>query len=334
MVIQDILYETTGGLMKKNNGKEKIVVLDGYTLNPGDLSWEGLSQFGELTIYERTDPQDVISRIAGASVVITNKTQLDEEAIKNNESLRYIGLIATGHDVVDKKAASAAGIVVTNVPAYSTMAVAQMTIALLLEICHRTAHHSSAVFSGQWPLRKDDTFWDYPIIELDQKKIGIIGYGRIGRQTAKIAKALGMKILAYSRTADDPEIVSLDELYSSADVISLHCPLSDETYQMINSNSIKKMKDGVIIINTARGKLIDEQALADALNCDKVYAAGLDVVSKEPIEPGNPLLKAKNCFITPHISWVPIEARQRLMDIAVNNLREFLTGNPVNQVNT
>lgn len=320
--------------MKRNSEKEKIVVLDGYTLNPGDLSWDDLAAFGDLTVYDRTDPRDVISRIAGATVVITNKTPLTEETIKSNKSLRYIGLIATGHDVVAKKAASAAGVVVTNVPAYSTMAVAQMTIALLLEICHRTAHHSSAVFSGQWPLRKDDTFWDYPIIELDQKKIGIIGYGRIGRQTAKIAKALGMTVLAYSRTATDPEIVSLEELYSSADVISLHCPLSEETFQMINRNSIEKMKDGVIIINTARGKLIDEQALAEALNSGKVYAAGLDVVSIEPIEPGNPLLKAKNCFITPHISWVPIEARQRLMDVAVNNLREFLNGNPVNQVNT
>lgn len=333
MVIQGISHETAGGLMKRNSGKEKIVVLDGYTLNPGDLSWDDLAAFGDLTVYDRTDPRDVISRIAGSTVVITNKTPLTEETIKSNKNLRYIGLIATGHDVVDKKAASAAGVVVTNVPAYSTMAVAQMTIALLLEICHRTAHHSSAVFSGQWPLRKDDTFWDYPIIELDQKKIGIIGYGRIGRQTAKIAKALGMKVLAYSRTAADPEIVSLEELYSSADVISLHCPLSEETFQMINSNSIEKMKEGVIIINTARGKLIDEQALAEALNSGKVYAAGLDVVSKEPIEPGNPLLKAKNCFITPHISWVPIEARQRLMDVAVNNLREFISGNPVNQVN-
>ena len=319
--------------MNRSSGKEKIVVLDGYTLNPGDFSWDDLAAFGDLTVYDRTDPRDVVNRIAGSTVVITNKTPLTEETIKSNKNLRYIGLIATGHDVVDKKAASAAGIVVTNVPAYSTMAVAQMTIALLLEICHRTAHHSSAVFNGQWPLRKDDTFWDYPIIELDQKKIGIIGYGRIGRQTAKIAKALGMKVLAYSRTATDPEIVSLEELYSNADVISLHCPLSDETFQMINRSSIEKMKDGVIIINTARGKLIDEHALAEALNSGKVYAAGLDVVSKEPIEPGNPLLKAKNCFITPHISWVPIEARQRLMDIAVNNLREFLSGNPVNQVN-
>ena len=319
--------------MNRSSGKEKIVVLDGYTLNPGDFSWDDLAAFGDLTVYDRTDPRDVVKRIAGSTVVITNKTPLTEETIKSNKNLRYIGLIATGHDVVDKKAASAAGVVVTNVPAYSTMAVAQMTIALLLEICHRTAHHSSAVFSGQWPLRKDDTFWDYPIIELDQKKIGIIGYGRIGRQTAKIAKALGMKVLAYSRTAADPEIVSLEELYSSADVISLHCPLSEETFQMINSNSIEKMKEGVIIINTARGKLIDEQALAEALNSGKVYAAGLDVVSKEPIEPGNPLLKAKNCFITPHISWVPIEARQRLMDVAVNNLREFISGNPVNQVN-
>lgn len=319
-------------MMTGSIGKEKIVVLDGYTLNPGDLSWEEIAAFGELTVYDRTEPKDVISRIAGATIVITNKTPLTKDSIKSNHKLRYIGVVATGHNVVDKEAATSAGVVVTNIPAYGTMAVAQMTFALLLEICHRTAHHSNAVFSGQWALRKDYSFWDFPIVELDQKKIGIIGYGRIGRQTARIAKAFGMEVLACSRSAEDPEIVSLEKLYRDADVISLHCPLTEETCQLINRTSIEKMKNGVIIINTARGQLVDEEALAEALNSGKVYAAGLDVVSKEPIESDNPLLKAKNCFITPHISWVPVEARQRLMDIAVHNLQQFLAGRPVNQV--
>lgn len=318
--------------MAEKSSKERIVVLDGYTLNPGDLSWSGFADLGELTVYDRTDPAEVISRIAGSTAMITNKTPVSEAAIKSNHRLRYIGVLATGYDVVDTKAAAAAGVAVTNIPTYGTMAVAQMTIALLLEICHHTAHHSEAVFNGQWALRKDFSFWDFPLIELDQKVIGIIGYGRIGRQTAKIARAMGMKVIAYSRTAKDAEIVSLKRLYSEADVICLHCPLTAQTDKMINDQSISRMKNGVIIINTARGQLIDEEALASGLNSGKVYAAGLDVVSVEPIRPGNPLLNAKNCFITPHISWAPKESRQRLLDIAVNNLKQYLSGHPVNLV--
>lgn len=321
--------------MLTNKKEEKIVILDGFTLNPGDLSWDGFASLGELTVYDRTQPEDVIQRIKDATIVITNKTPLREDAIKSNDKLSYIGILATGYDVVDTKAAQEAGIKVVNVPSYGTKAVSQMTIALLLEICHHTAHHSSAVFEGQWGVRKDFCFWDYQLIELDQKVIGIIGFGRIGRQTAKTAQALGMKVLVSDKQVEDSDMfqsVSLDRLFSEADVICLHCPLNVETFQIINQPNIDKMKSGVIIINTARGELIDEQALADALSNGKVYYAGLDVVSKEPIQPDNPLLMAKNCFITPHISWAPKEARERLMDIAVYNLKMFLTGNPVNVV--
>ncbi|MDW7730096.1 MAG: D-2-hydroxyacid dehydrogenase [Bacillota bacterium] len=318
--------------MAEKFGKERVVVLDGYTLNPGDLSWNGFAEIGDLTVYDRTDPDEVIDRIKEATIVLTNKTPLSEVMLKSAPKLRYIGVLATGYNVVDTAAAAAAGITVTNIPSYGTMAVAQMTIALLLEICHHTAHHSEAVFKGEWARRKDYCFWDYPLIELDQKVFGIIGYGRIGRQAAKIARALGMKVIAYSRSAKDPEIVSLDRLYSEADIISLHCPLTAETDKIINDQSISKMKNNVIIINTARGQLIDEEALASGLNRGKVYAAGLDVVSLEPIRPDNPLLQAKNCFITPHISWAPKESRQRLMEIAVNNLKQYLTGKPDNLV--
>ncbi|MBW6464486.1 MAG: D-2-hydroxyacid dehydrogenase [Firmicutes bacterium] len=318
--------------MAEKFGKERVVVLDGYTLNPGDLSWNGFAEIGDLTVYDRTDPDEVIDRIKEATIVLTNKTALSEVMLKSAPKLRYIGVLATGYNVVDTAAAAAAGITVTNIPSYGTMAVAQMTIALLLEICHHTAHHSEAVFKGEWARRKDYCFWDYPLIELDQKVFGIIGYGRIGRQAAKIARALGMKVIAYSRSAKDPEIVSLDRLYSEADIISLHCPLTAETDKIINDQSISKMKNNVIIINTARGQLIDEEALASGLNRGKVYAAGLDVVSLEPIRPDNPLLQAKNCFITPHISWAPKESRQRLMEIAVNNLKQYLTGKPDNLV--
>ncbi len=318
-----------------NDKEQTIVILDGHTLNPGDLSWKGFFALGSLTVYDRTYPEEVIERIKDATIIITNKTPVKESAIKSNSKLRYIGVLATGYDVVDTKAAEAAGIVITNVPAYGTMAVSQITIALLLEICHHTAHHSAAVFQGQWGARRDFSFWDYPLIELDQKVIGLIGYGRIGRQTGNIAKALGMKVLAYDMNVEDSDIaqiVSVDSLFNESDVICLHCPLNEESYHIINQQNINKMKNGVIIINTARGQLVDEQALADALSRGKVYYAGLDVVSREPIQPDNPLLNVKNCFITPHIAWAPKEARQRLMDIAVNNLKSFLVGNPVNLV--
>lgn len=319
----------------------KIVVLDGYTLNPGDISWENLKKLGDCTVYDRTsltDPEEVIKRIGDAEVVYTNKTPITREVLEACRNIRFIGVLATGYNIVDVKAAGEKGIVVTNIPTYGTAAVGQFAIALLLEICHHIGHHNKAVQEGRWESNADWCFWDYPLIELDGKTMGIIGYGRIGQTTGRIAQALGMKVLAYD-SYKNPALESetcryaeLEEVLASSDVIALHCPLFPETKGMINRDTIKKMKDGVIILNNSRGPLIAEQDLADALNCGKVAAAGLDVVDTEPIRGDNPLLKAKNCIITPHISWAPKESRQRLMDIAVNNLKAFLEGNPVNEV--
>lgn len=316
----------------------KIVVLDGYTENPGDLSWEALGKLGNLTVYDRTEKEDIVTRIADAEAVYTNKTPITEETLAQCRHLRYIGVLATGYNVVDVKAAKEKGIVITNIPTYGTAAVGQFAIALLLEICHHIGHHSEAVQKGRWAQNADWCFWDYPLIELAGKKMGIIGFGRIGRTTAQIAQALGMKVLAYDAVKPDavPEGISflgLDEIYAQADVISLHCPLLPETAGMINCESIGKMKDGVILLNNSRGGLIVEKDLAEALESGKVYAAGLDVVSEEPIRDGNPLLRAPNCIITPHISWAPKESRARLMEIAVENLRCFQEGRPVNLVN-
>ncbi len=319
----------------------KIVVLDGYTENPGDLSWDGLGALGELTVYDRTsltDEQEIISRIGDAEIVYTNKTPITKTVLDACPNMQFISVLATGYNVVDCAAARDRNIPVTNVPAYGTAAVGQFTIALLLEICHHVAHHSEAVHAGRWETANDFCFWDYPLIELAGKAMGIIGFGRIGQQTARIAKAMGMEILAYSRTETDAgrEIgtyVDLDTLLARSDVISLHCPLFPETKGMINRETIAKMKDGVILLNSSRGPLIVEQDLADALNCGKVYAAGLDVVSMEPIRGDNPLLTAKNCLITPHIAWAPRESRQRIMDCAEANLKAFLAGIPVNVVN-
>lgn len=316
----------------------KLVVLDGYTENPGDLSWDALRQFGDVTVYDRTDESDVIERIAGADIVITNKTPVRAEAIASDSALKYITVLATGYDIVDVAAARERGIAVSNVPSYGTAAVAQFAIALLLEICHHVAHHSETVHDGRWSSCPDWCYWDYPLIELDGKTMGIIGFGRIGQQTGRIAKALGMHVLATGSRPNDSgreiaDYVELDELLARSDVIALHCPLFPSTRGIISRENIAKMKDGVILLNNARGALIDEQALADALNSGKVYAAGLDVVSTEPIRPDNPLLKAKNCIITPHISWAPKEARERIMDCTVENIRSFLAGSPVNVVN-
>ncbi|HBU11967.1 MAG TPA: glycerate dehydrogenase [Clostridiales bacterium] len=315
----------------------KIVVLDGYTENPGDLSWAGFEQLGALRVYERTAPEDTVSRIGDADVVITNKTLITKEILAACPAIRYIGILATGYNVVDVAAAKEKGIPVTNIPTYGTAAVGQFAIALLLEICHRIGHHDQAVHEGRWTQSVDFCFWDYPLIELDGKTMGIIGFGRIGQCTARIAKALGMRVLACDAQESDSgraigEYVSLEELLAQSDVVSLHCPLFPETEGIINKNSIAKMKDGVIILNNSRGPLIVEADLAEALNSGKVYAAGLDVVSSEPIKGDNPLLAAKNCIITPHISWAPKESRQRLMDIAVENLRAFADGKPVNVV--
>jgi len=316
----------------------KIVILDGHTLNPGDLSWSDFEQLGDLTVYERTAEADILRRIGDAEIVFTNKTPLTREKIFACPNLRYIGVLATGYNVVDADAARARGIPVSNIPAYGTDAVAQFSFALLLEICHHIGRHSDAVRAGRWSESPDFCFWETPLIELAGKTLGIVGFGRIGRATAKIARSFGMNVIAHSRTETEEgraltEYVPLDALYARSDVISLHCPLTDETRGMINRDSIARMKDGVILINTGRGPLIVERDLADALNAGKVYAAGLDVVSVEPIRSDNPLLYAKNCLITPHIAWAPKEARRRLMAIAVENLRSFLGGAPANIVN-
>lgn len=319
----------------------KIVVLDGYTLNPGDLDWSGLESLGECTVYDRTsltDVQEAIERIGDADAVFTNKTPIPKAVFDTCPNIKFVGVLATGYNVVDTNVAKVKGIPVTNIPTYGTAAVGQFAIALLMEICHHIGHHSTAVHEGRWENNADWCFWDYPLIELDGKTMGIIGYGRIGQSTGRIAQALGMKVLAYDsyRTALESETcqyASLDEVFAQSDVIALHCPLFPETEGIINKKSIAGMKDGVIILNNSRGPLIVEQDLADALNSGKVAAAGLDVVSTEPIKGDNPLLTAKNCFITPHISWAPKESRKRLMDIAVDNLRSFIDGNPINIVN-
>lgn len=320
----------------------KIVVLDGFTENPGDLSWEGLEQLGELTVYDRTagDESVIAERIGDAEAVYTNKVPISRKVLECCLNLRFIGVLATGYNVVDTAAAKERQIPVCNIPSYGTDAVAQFAIALLLEICHRIGHHSDAVHQGRWSSNQDWCFWDYPLIELAGKTMGIIGFGRIGQSTGRIAQAMGMKVLAYD-SFKIPELESatckytdLDTLFAQSDVISLHCPLFPETEGMIHQGSIAKMKDGVIILNNSRGPLIVEEDLAQALKTGKVYAAGLDVVSSEPVREDNPLLKAPNCLITPHISWAPKESRQRLMDIAVKNLKNFLEGNPVNIVNT
>lgn len=319
----------------------KIVVLDGYTENPGDLSWEGLERLGELTVYERTPHDDsmIQSRIGDAALIFTNKTPLSAAVIQASQNLRYIGVLATGYNVVDIRAAKKQKIVVSNIPSYGTAAVAQFAIGLLLEICHHIGYHSDVVHQGKWEACPDWCFWDYPLIELDGKTMGIIGFGRIGQQTARLAAALGMKILAYDSyqvpglAGQEVRYVTLEELLGESDVISLHCPLFPDTEGIINRDTIAKMKDGVIILNNSRGQLVVEEDLAAALISGKVGAAGLDVVSTEPIRGGNPLLKAPNCIITPHISWASRESRQRLMDLAVENAAAFLDGHPQNVVN-
>ena len=318
----------------------KIVVLDGYTENPGDLSWSGLESLGEVQVYDRTpnNEEEISRRIGDADAVYTNKTPLSRSVIEKAPNMKFIGVLATGYNVIDVAAAKEKGIPVCNIPTYGTDAVGQFAIALLLEICHHIGHHSQAVKEGRWEKNVDWCFWDYPLIELAGKTLGIIGFGRIGQATGRIAKALGMKVIAYDSYESESgkaigEYVSLEKLLSDSDVISLHCPLFPETQGIINKESIRKMKDGVIILNNSRGPLIVEEDLAEALNSGKVYAAGVDVVSTEPIRGDNPLLKAKNCIITPHISWASKESRQRLMDIAVDNLKQFIAGSPVNVVN-
>ncbi len=319
----------------------KIVVLDGYTLNPGDLNWDGVKQFGELTVHDRTGfaPENVIKTIGDAEVIFTNKTPLPKAVLEKVPSVKYIGVLATGYNVVDTAAAKELGIKVTNIPTYGTTAVAQFSMALLLELCHHVGAHAEAVKNGDWTNCVDFCFWNYPLIELAGKNLGLIGFGRIGQATAKVAQAFGLNILAYDSyqnpalESDTCKYVSLDELLAQSDFISLHCPLMDSTMGIINKDTIARMKDGVMIINTSRGPLVVEQDLCDALNSGKVAGAAVDVVSAEPIAASNPLLQAKNCIITPHIAWAPKESRSRLMNIAADNLAAFIIGSPVNVVN-
>ena len=319
----------------------KIVILDSYTENPGDLSWDVLKQFGTLTVFDRTDVSDeaeIIRRIGDSEIVITNKTPITRAVLDACPAVRYITVLATGYNIVDTGAAKEKGIPVSNVPAYGTAAVGQFAIALLLEVCHHIGHHNESVHRGDWERCQDFCYWDYPLIELAGKTMGIIGFGRIGQTTGRIAKALGMRVLACgSRPTDQgrviAEYVDQDYLLANADVISLHCPLFPETKGLICRDTIRKMKDGVIIINNSRGPLIEEQDLADALNRGKVAAAAADVVSTEPIRGDNPLLTAKNCIITPHISWASKESRQRILDCTEANIRAFLDGAPQNVVN-
>ena len=319
----------------------KIVVLDGYTENPGDLSWEGLAQLGELVVYDRTSYEEsplIAQRIGDAEIVVTNKTPISAQTIDSCPNLKSVAVLATGYNVVDYKYAGERNIPVINVPTYGTQIVGQFAVSLLLEICSHIGHHDRTVKEGKWEHNIDWCYWDYPLIELYGKTAGIVGLGRIGKATARILGALNMKVLAYDAYQSEDgrkvaEYVDLDTLYAQSDVIFLHCPLFAENKEMINKDSIARMKDGVIIINNSRGGLVHEQDLADALNSGKVYAAGLDVVSTEPIKGDNPLLTAKNCIITPHISWAAQAARQRIMDITVDNIKAFIDGHPVNVVN-
>ena len=311
---------------------EKIIVLDGAVENPGDLSWEPLAALGELTVYDYTAPAEVIARIGDAALILTNKTVITADVMAACPKLRYIGVLATGYNVVDIAEAKTRGIVVTNVPAYSTDTVAQFTMALLLEIALHVGEHSRAVHGGKWSACRDFAFWDYPLMELKGKTFGIVGYGSIGKAVAKLAEAFGMKVLAYSRHGAEDYHTELDELYAKSDVVSLHCPLTAENAGMINASTLAKMKDGVILLNTARGGLINESDLRAALLSGKVYAAASDVVSAEPIKADNPLLGVPNMIITPHIAWAALEARQRLMDIATDNVRQYLAGKTQNNV--
>ena len=312
----------------------KIVVLDGYTLNPGDLDWSLLKGLGDTKIYDRTAENEILQRVKDADIILTNKTPLTKEIIDSCSKLKLISVLATGYDIIDVDAANQRGIVVCNVPSYGTYSVSQFAIALLLEVCCQVGYHSQEVFQGKWTENKDWCFWDRPLIELYQKTMGVIGYGRIGQRTGEIASALGMHVIAYDKylAKEDTEYVGLDELCKRSDVIVLHCSLNSETYHLINETRLKSMKSTAILINNARGSLIDETALTEALNKGTIRAAGLDVVSLEPIQKNNPLLHAKNCFITPHMSWGSYEARQRIMNCTNKNITSFLAGHPVNQV--
>ncbi|MFC0772398.1 D-2-hydroxyacid dehydrogenase [Terrimonas alba] len=317
----------------------KIVVLDGYTLNPGDLSWEGLNQLGNVEIYDRTPEEKILERCKEAEIVFTNKTPVKAEVLSQLPSLKYIGVLATGYNVVDVDVAQKNGIAVTNIPGYGTASVVQFTFALLLELCHHVQRHSDAVMDGEWSHALDWCFWDSPLVELSGKTMGIIGFGRIGQRVADIATAFGMSVIGSSRTKTDQshrnkfKWAEVPELLEQSDVVSIHCPLFPETEGLINKDSLRKMKSSAFLLNTSRGPIIVDEDLADALNNHVIAGAALDVLSVEPPPVDNPLFKAKNCIITPHIAWATREARERLMEIAVANLSSFIDGRPVNVVN-
>ena len=315
-----------------------IVILDGYALNPGDLSWDFLNQFGSVTIYDRTPEDQIVSRIGDADIVILNKCPVTAATLDACPGIKLICVLATGYNVVDTAAAKAHGIPVCNVPDYGTSAVAQFTFALLLELCHRVVHHGETVRAGKWCDCPDFCYWDTPQMELAGKTMGIIGFGRIGRAVGRIAKAFGMNVIAYNRSQCEEgkaigKYVSLEQLLATADVISLHCPLSSENTGMIGADAIAKMKDGAILLNTARGPLVDETALRAALESGKLRAAACDVISQEPMKANNPLKDAPNCIVTPHMAWAPIESRKRIQDCTERSIRAFLDGKPINTVN-
>ena len=315
-----------------------IVVLDGYAANPGDLSWDEMKKLGECTIYDRTSPAEILERAQGAEILLTNKTVLNAEVINALSALRYIGVLATGYNIVDAEAARARGVIVTNIPAYSTDSVAQMVFAHLLNICQQVQHHSEEVRKGRWSSNPDFCFWDTPLIELRGKKIGIVGLGHTGSRTARIAIAFGMEVYACTSKSSfqlphEIKKMELDELFAECDIISLHCPLTPDTRELVNARRLSLMKPTAILINTGRGPLVNEQELADALNAGRIYAAGLDVLGQEPPRADNPLLTARNCYITPHIAWASTAARERLMRIAVDNVKAYSEGKPMNVVN-
>lgn len=315
----------------------KIVVLDGYGLNPGDLSWEWLEKYGEPTVYDRTFPGEILSRASDADILFTNKVALDRETLAALPSLKYVGVLATGYNIVDIEAAAQYGITVTNIPSYSTMSVAQMVFALLFAVTNRVEHYAVENRGGRWSGNPDFCYWDYPLTELAGKKFGIVGLGHIGKAVAGIASAFGMEVIAYTSKSQDElpkgvRKVSLDELFCKSDVLSLHCPLTPETNHLVNVDRLKCMKSTAILINTGRGPLIEESAVADALRNGRIAGFGADVLSVEPPAADNPLLSAPNAFVTPHIAWATVEARKRLMDICEKNLAAYLSGAPVNVV--
>jgi glycerate dehydrogenase len=315
-----------------------IVVLDGYALNPGDLDWSGLEALGACAIHDRTAPDQAVARARGAAIVLTNKTVLSRETLGQLPSLRYVGVLATGYNVVDVAAAKARGVPVTNIPAYGTASVAQMVFAHLLNLTQHVAQHAETVRDGEWARSPDFCYWRTPLVELAGLTMGIMGFGRIGRATGQIARAYGMKVIyhdiaAATIPAEDGTAVDLDTLFRESDVLSLHCPLTPENQGVINRDTLRLMKPSAFLINTSRGPLVEETALAEALNAGRLAGAGLDVLSVEPPRAGSPLLSARNCFITPHIAWATRSARQRLLEIAAANVRAFLAGTPQNVVN-